>query len=322
MTHPGAMKRGDMKKRTKAAGKSAKPPRKGGPRPPERKARKKAVHRGLSAEKETTGLAHELKEAREQQAAAAEVLRIISTSPGDLQPVFASMLENATRLCEANFGVMMLHEEGSFRAVAMYNMPPAYAQVRLKEPAARPSPLTPQGRVAATKRLLHIPDVAVDVAYKERDPLFLWFIEATGARSLVLVPMLKDDELIGVISIYRQEVRPFTNKQIELVQNFATQAVIAIENTRLLNELKQSLERQTATSEVLQVISGSPGALQPVFTTMLEKAVRICDAKFGDLYLHQDGRLRLVAAHNVPEFLEARGSSPIQPAPMVGLKGL
>ena len=131
--------------------------------------------------------------------------------------------------------------------------------------------------------------------------------------------MLKEHELVGSISLFRQEVLPFTDKQIALVTNFAAQAVIAIENTRLLNELRESLQEQTATSEVLQVISSSPGDLGPVFATMLESAVRVCDAKFGTLYLHEEGGLRLVAAHEVPEFFKARGISPIQPAPVGGL---
>ena len=273
---------------------------------------------------ENARLLNELRQSLEQQTATAEVLKVVSSSPGDLQPVFASMLENATRLCEASFGVMLLHEEGSFfRAVATYNMPPAYAQVRLKEPVARPSPLTPQGRVAATKRLLHIPDVAVDVAYKEGDPLFLWFIEATGARSLVLVPMLKDDELLGVISIYRREVRPFTDKQIALVENFAAQAVIAIQNARLLNELRQrttdlteALEQQTATSDVLRVVSSSPSDLEPVFASMLEKAVRICDAKFANIYRWDGEILSAVASHHTPSaFVAARQRTALRPGP-------
>jgi GAF domain-containing protein len=265
---------------------------------------------------ENTRLLNELRQSLEQQTATADVLRVISSSLGELKPVFQAMLENATRLCEAKFGMLLLHEEGSFRQVAMHNAPAAYAELRQRQPVARPSPLTPQGRVAATKQVLHIPDFMEDVAYKQRDPLTVWFVEATGARTLVVVPMLKEDQLVGVIAIFRQEVRPFTDKQIALVTNFAAQAVIAIENARLLNELRQSLEQQTATADVLRVISSSPGELEPVFQAMLENAVRICGAKFGTLYLYQEGRLRFGAAHDVPPaFAEARGKEPFTPAP-------
>src|SRR5262249_8300592 len=149
-------------------------------------------------------------------------------------------------------------------------------------------PLHPLVRMAATKQLLHISDYAEDPAYKQHDPVAVRLVELASARTLIEVPMLKEGELIGAIAIYRQEVRPFTDKQIALVQNFAAQGVIAIENTRLLNELRESLQQQTATSEVLQVISSSPGQLEPVFQAMLENAVRICEAKFGVLHLSDE----------------------------------
>jgi len=171
------------------------------------------------AQRELSEARAELAEALEQQTATSEVLKVISSSPGDLQPVFEAVLENATRLCEASFGTLLLHEDdGAYRLAALHNAPPAYVEVQRRKPVARPGPLTPHGRAGATKQLLHIADLVEDIAYKARDPLTVWFVEATVARTLVVVPMLKEDELIGVIVIYRQEVQPFTEKQIALVQ--------------------------------------------------------------------------------------------------------
>jgi GAF domain-containing protein len=256
----------------------------------------------------------ELTEALEQQTATSEVLQVISSSPGELEPVFKAMLESATRICEAKFGSMYLREGDAFRIVAMHNAPPAFAEARRLQPLVRPGPGTGLYRVASTKQVVHIADIRAEQPYLEREPLSVTMVERAGARTLLVVPMLKDDELIGNINIYRQEVRPFTDKQIELVKNFAAQAVIAIENARLLNELRESLQQQTATSEVLQVISSSPGELEPVFQAMLENATRICEAKFGNLYLYEDGALRIVASHNVPPaFAEARRRSPFHP---------
>ena len=211
------------------------------------------------------------------------------------------MLENATRICEAKFANLFLYEDSSFRVVALQNAPQAYAERWRDRPVLRiaDNPRNPLSRLAATKDIIDIPDLMAEPGYIERDPRFVTLVESAGARTLLAVPMLKDEELVGAISIYRQEVRPFTDKQIELVKNFAAQAVIAIENTRLLNELRQrtddlteSLEQQTATSEVLQVISSSPGELQPVFDAILDNAVRICESQNATLWLQEDGALR------------------------------
>jgi signal transduction histidine kinase len=240
-----------------------------------------------------------LAEALEQQAATSEVLQVISSSPGELEPAFSTMLENAVRLCKATFGNMYLRDGEVYRIAAAHNTPPALLEHRRRVPLERPT--SAFGRMVRTKQVVHIADLVAEQMYAEREPEVVTGVELGGIRTLLCVPMLKDEELIGGINIFRQEVRPFTHKQIELVSNFAKQAVIAIENTRLLNELRESLQQQTATSEVLSVISSSPGELQPVFHAMLENAVRICGASFGNLLLREGNMFRRVALHNAPQ---------------------
>jgi GAF domain-containing protein len=237
-------------------------------------------------EKKVEILTRELGEAREQQTAISEMLQVISSSPGELEPVFQAVLANAVRICKANFGNLFLYEGNSFRIALQHNAPPAYAERWRQNPVlvVDANPHNPLARLIKTRAVVNIVDLAAETAYLERDPRFVALVEGAGARTHLLVPMLKEGKLIGAISIYHQEVRPFTQTQIELVQDFAAQAVIAIENTRLLNELRESLQQQTATADVLKVISSSPGELKPVFETMLGKATDICEAKFGVLW--------------------------------------
>jgi signal transduction histidine kinase/uncharacterized membrane protein len=237
-----------------------------------------------------------LSEALEQQTATSEVLQVISSSPGELEPVFQAMLANAVRLCDAKFGILYEFAKGQFRAISWMGVPPAYAdfvrQWRTWGPASG------LGQIMLTKQTVHISDVVKGRAYAEGDPGRVASVDLGGVRTALVVPMLKDGDLVGAFVIYRQVVRPFTDKQIDLVQNFAAQAVIAIENTRLLNELRETLQQQTATADVLGVISSSPGELQPVFQAMLANATRLCEAKFGNLFLREGNAFRAVAVHS------------------------
>jgi GAF domain-containing protein len=257
----------------------------------------------------------------EQLSATSEVLRVISRSPGELEPVFTTILGNAVRICRAKFGTFYLCEGNGFRAVAIHNAPPGFAEARAG--VVHPPPDSPFGCAVRTKQVTQVADVTRSRAYIEGDPFVVSAVELGRYRTVISVPMLKENELIGAINIYRQEVRPFADKQIELVQNFAAQAVIAIENARLLNELRQrtadlseSLQQQTATSEVLKVISSSPGELAPVFKAILANAIQICGAKFGNLFLCEGDAYRISAYHNTPPALiEFFRRAPIRPGP-------
>src|SRR6266404_349583 len=240
-------------------------------------------------EKKVEQRTSELSESLEQQTATSEVLRVISSSPGDLKPVFETMLANAMRICEAKFGLLFRSEGDAFRIVALHDAPPEYSQYWERDQLFRPSGNIPLARVARTKQMVHIADITKEQTYLDRDPRMVVLVEAAGARSLALVPMFKEGELIGAIGIYRQEVQPFTEKQIDLVRSFASQAVIAIENVRLLTELRartdelgQSVEELRALGEVTQAVNSTLD-LQTVLSTIVAKAVQLSDTDAGSI---------------------------------------
>ena len=305
-----------MRRRDKAGGKVAKTQR---PKTLKRRNARTAPRRGGAAAVDDSleRRTRELNEAREQQAATLEVLKVISSSPGDLTRVFDAILERATRLCEATHGHVWRFDGEQLHVVAVRGDPQFVEWLR-QHSIVRPIAGSAADRIVRGASFDHMADRREEDAYRNNQ-IFRGLVDTGGIRTSLSVALRKEETLLGMINVYRQEVRPFTDKQIDLVENFAAQAVIAIENTRLLNELRQrtddlseSLEQQTATSEVLKVISSSPGELEPVFQTILSKATRLCEAKFGTLYRYGGGAFYPVTFHQVPssfaDFLRQRGS--------------
>ena len=263
---------------------------------------------------------NDLTEALDQQTATSDVLRVVSSSPSDLEPVFASMLEKAVRICDAKFGNIYRWDGEILSAVASRDTPSAFVAARQRT-ALRPGPKNPLREMVATKKAVNILDMAATASYAEGEPVTVAAVELGGVRTLLAVPMLKENELIGAFLLARGEIHPFTDKQVALVTSFAAQAVIAIENTRLLNELRQrtadlaeSLEQQTATANVLEVISRSAFDLHAVFETVAESSVKLCEADRGVILRFDGELLRMVATYNTsPEFEEWVAQHPIRP---------
>jgi GAF domain-containing protein len=251
---------------------------------------------------ENARLITETREALEQQAATAEVLGVINSSPGDLVPVFDAILEKATQLCEAPFGVLRTWDGERFHVIAAQGDPEFTEWARGYGPFAPADPSSPAGRIVSGEEVVRFADAPEGEALSISAG-FRALVEASGMRSGVIVALRKDGALRGNVTVFRREVRPFTEKQIALLQNFAAQAVIAMENARLLTETREALDQQTATAEVLQVINSSPGDLAPVFDAMLEKALHMCVAAYGSMHAWDGEAFPIVALRGVPPAL-------------------
>src|SRR5437763_7785457 len=246
---------------------------------------------------ENARLLTEPREALEQQTATAEVLGVINSSPGDLAPVFDAMLEKATELCDAPVGTLWLFDGEHINAVATRGAPEGLAAF-LNGGPHKPNPV--QHRQLRGEGTIHLADVKATALYRDGDQLARAVADLGGIHTILSVPLRREDRVLGLFGVYRQETRPFSDKQIGLIDNFAAQAVIAMENARLITETHEALEQQTATAEVLGVINSSPGDLAPVFDAMLEKAMRLREAAFGELLTFHGDPFEPAATRGLP----------------------